>query len=79
MREVIGVIRMEQRPVGHRAGEICRKTTARGICPLDGENAAFVIEADIIGNLEIVPLAGGDHVVIPIRAEFDGTIQTLGR
>ena len=34
--------------------------------PVHGEDAALVVETDIVVHTEIVPLARGGHVVVPV-------------
>ena len=77
-RPEIGIVAVEQRPVGDRAGEIRREAAARSIDVVDAQNVAVVVEADLIVDHEIVPLAGRGHVVVAIGTDLDGAVELLG-
>ena len=42
-------------------------------------NSAAVVEADLVVDHEVVPLAGRRHVIVTVRADFDRAAQTLCR
>ena len=67
----IGVVGMEERAVGHRAGKVGREAAAGGEQDIDSQDVAFIVEADFVIDHEIVALAGGDHVVVAVGPELD--------
>src|SRR5690606_30728561 len=69
---------VEQGAVGHRAGEVGGKTASGRVDGIDGFDFAFIIEPDSVIDAEIVALAGGDHVVVTVGADFDGAVECLG-
>ena len=70
---------MEERAIGHGARKIGRVAAARGIDHVHGFDDALLVEADLIFDQEIVPLAGDRHVVIAIGTAFHGTPELLCR
>ncbi len=76
-RPEIGVVAVEQRAVGDRAGKIGGKAAARREHEVDAVDVALVVEADLVVDDEIVPLAGGDHVVVTVGPDLDGAAMLL--
>ena len=66
--QVIGVVGVQHRPVGHGEREIGRHAAARRLLEFDAEDAALVVEADAIVDAEVVPLARDRHVVVAVVA-----------
>ena len=77
-RVVIGVVGVEERAVGDRAGEVGGEAAARGEGAVDREDAAVVVEADLVVVEEVVALAGRDHVVVAVGAELHRPVPLLG-
>ena len=73
----IGVVAVEQRAVGDRAGEVGGEAAAGGEQEIDALDAAFVVEADDVIDLEVVALAGDDHVVVAVGAQLGGAAGLL--
>ncbi len=69
--EVIAVVAVEHRAVVDRTRQVRRVPTASGQHEIDAEDAALVVEADLVFGLEIVPLAGHHHVVVAVHAQLD--------
>ena len=69
---------MEQRAIGDRPGKVRRKAAARRIDVVDACDAALVVEADLVVDQEIVPLAGRGHVVVAVGPDLDGAAELLG-
>ena len=46
---------------------------------VDAEDVAVVVEADLVVDDEVVPLAGGGHVVVAVGPDLDGAAVPLGR
>ncbi len=74
----VGVVAVEQRAVGDRAGEVGGEAAAGGEQEIDALDAAFVVEADAVIDLEVVALAGDDHVVVAVGAQLGGAAGLLG-
>ena len=75
----IGVVAMEQRPVADRTRQVGGKAAAQRISEVDAENIALVIEADLVVDREIVPLAGGGHVLVAVEPDLHRALELLGR
>ncbi len=73
----IRVVGMKQRPIGHWPGQIGRKPAARRKNCVHRLYAPVVVIPDRIIDNEIVPLAGGDHIVVAVGPDLDGTIEFL--
>ena len=73
----IGVVAVEQRAVGDRAGEVGGEAAAGGEQEIDALDAAFVVEADDVIDFEVVALAGDDHVVVAVGAQLGGAAGLL--
>ena len=73
----IGVVGVEQRPVGDGAGQIGRETAARIPVAIDGEDMPVVVEADFVIHDEVMALAGGDHVVVAVGTNLDRAIPAF--
>ena len=69
---------MKQRTVGDRAGQVRREAAARGVEIIDAQNVAVVVEADLVVDHEIVPLAGRGHVVVAVGTDLDRAVELLG-
>ena len=70
---------MTQRAGRHRTREVCRKTRPRDHLDAHREDAASVVEADLVVVAEIMALAGDHHVVVAVEAQLDRTVQLAGR
>src|SRR5690606_4917948 len=66
------VVAMEHCAVVYGAGKIRRHAAARGEHELDALDAAGIVEADVVVDDEVVPLAGHDHVVVAVKPELAG-------
>ncbi len=75
----IAIIGVKERAIGHRAGEIGREAATRRIDEVGGLDDALIIEAHLVIDEEIMPLAGDRHVVIAIGTAFHGAAELLGR
>ena len=78
IRIEIAVVGVEERTVGDRTGEIGRKTAARREDGVDRLDAALVVEADLVVDVEVMTLAGRSHVVVPVGTDLDGATVFLG-
>ena len=78
MRVEIGVVAVEEGTVAHRAGEISRETGPEREGIVDAEDAALVVEADIVIDGEIVPLAGRNHILVAVEPHLDCAVELLG-
>ena len=63
---------MEHRPVVDRKAQIGGGAAARGERDADPLDPALAVEADIVIGSEIVALAGHDHIVVAVGADFGG-------
>ena len=79
IRVEIGVVGMEQRAVGDRAGEVGGKAAAGGEVAFDRMDAAVLVEADVVVDDEVVALAGRDHVLVAVGADFHGAARASWR
>jgi hypothetical protein len=61
---------MEQRPVAHRPAEIGGKPGIAAIDRVDRVDLARIVEADLVIDDEIVPLAGSGHVVVAVGPDL---------
>jgi len=77
IRQIVAIVCMKQRPVGHRPRKIGGKAASGGEYRVDRFDAAIIIISDVIIDVEIMALAGGDHIVVAIRADLDGTVVAL--
>ena len=59
----VGVVRVEHGAVDDRAGEVRRIAAVAGQVDLDAVQAAIVVEADVVFDVERVTLAGDLHVL----------------
>ena len=72
MVKMIGIIRVQHGAVGDRQREVHGPATAGVMGEIQRRNAARIVEARIIGDAEIVPLACDHHVVVAVIAHFAG-------
>ena len=68
---------MEQRAVGDGAGQVGREAAARREHEVDAVDVAVPVEADLVVDDEIMPLAGRDHVVVAVGPDLDGAAMLL--
>lgn len=66
-RQVVGVVGVEHRPIVDRQRQVGRRPAARGQLQRNGGQPPLIVEADVVGGLEVMPLAGHDHVLVAIR------------
>ena len=78
VRVVVGVVGVEHRAVDHSEREVGR-TAAPGI-EIDGHSgeASLVVGTEPVGDPEVVALAGHDHVVVAVEADFGRTSGHVG-
>ena len=61
---------MEHGAIVHGHGEIGGIATARFQRDIGAAEAAVIVVTDFVGDLEIVALAGEDHVVVAVKAQL---------
>ena len=54
------------------------KPQRAAIGAVDAEDAAVVVEADLVVDEEVVALAGRDHVVVAVGPDLDRAAELLG-
>ena len=70
---------MEERSIRDRTREIGGEAAARRVDHVHGLDHAPIVEADLVVDEEIVPLAGDRHVVVAVGAAFHGAAELLRR
>ncbi len=70
--EVVGIARMQHRPVGHRQGQVQRPAAAGEMGELQPQDAAGPVESAAVVDTEIVPLAGDQEIVVAVIAHLAG-------
>src|SRR5262249_46814781 len=68
--EEIGVIAVEDSTVGYCRRQVEAIPATKLLDELDAEDAAAVVEADVVVDLELVALAGDAHVVVTIEPDL---------
>ncbi len=74
----VGVVRVEHGAVDDRAGEVRRIAAIAGQVDLDAVQAAIVVEADVVFDVERVTLAGDLHVLHARQAHLRRTPGVVG-
>ena len=72
MRNEIGVVSVQHRAVCHRQRQVGRPAAAHELVELDRDELALGRDARLVGDAEVVPLAGDRHVVVAVIAHLAG-------
>jgi hypothetical protein len=70
---------MQHGTVGHGQREVLAPAAADQLGEVDTPDAARVVEAHLVAYLQVMPLAGDDHVVVAVVAHFARAVQAMGR
>ena len=70
MRQIIGIIRVQHRPICHRQRQIQRPAAAEIMGKLQCLDPAAVIKADVIVNAAVMAFSGDDEIIITVIAHF---------
>ena len=71
----VGVVEVADGARHHRAGKVGRIAGARDHRQLGAEDAAVVVEADLVLVVEAVAPAGDHEVVVAVEPQLDGPVQ----
>src|SRR3546814_8738990 len=68
---------MEDGAIDHGAGQVSRPAAAPGQQQIVTQNAAVMIEADIVAHQEIMALTGDDHVLVAVEPQLDRLLRLM--